>query len=349
MKSRKLLALVAIMAIMACKKDPKPGSNPISQNPGIFVLNEGPFSAGNGSLSYIDLSNLTVSHNIFAQANGFPAGAVLNSILRYDGKLYLVSNLSARVEVADEKTLESVGFADGFQSPRYIAHWGNSRLAVSDWNSNTVRIIDANSLQTIKTLSTGNGPERLYTSFLYAVVLNSGGFGSDSTLSLFDINTLESVGTRQVAPVPNSMVLAGGRYWLLCSGIPNWSDPTLSKPGALLELDATTLEVLKTHPISLSIGHPGDLVFNKSLNKLMFLSNSYGGAIMQSSLGDAGNFEIFKAGTYYSLAYDEIRNHILAGNALSFAEQGWVVRIPQNGTPLDSFQVGLIPTDFAIR
>jgi hypothetical protein len=347
-KCNALFISALVLFSFGCDDDDNP--KPVSQaNPSIYVLNEGPFSAGSGSISQIDLSTNTVFKDVFFSRNGFPAGAILNDFEIIGNQYYIVSNLSAKVEVASVFDWTSTATVSGFSSPRAVADLGNNRIGVSDWGTNKMYILSSTGNTIIDSVSTGSGPEKMVVLNDNILIMNTGGFGLDSTLTVINRSDLSLKQNLTVGDVPNSARITPSSLWVLCSGFSDWMDPSKDTPGRLLELNPNTLEILRNVEIPLSIGHPADLIYNANNASLYFLSNTYGGSIYSCPIANPSNFQKVKAGGYYSLDWDPIRSNIIAGNPLSFAESGWVIRLSANNTLIDSIEVGLIPTDYIFR
>jgi hypothetical protein len=350
MKSTHLLASLAIALFCASCEDDKQVFNPppAAYGSGTIVINEGPFTAGSGSLTYISADGARVEQEVFLAENGYPAGAVLNSASMVDDRLVIISNVSGRIESVDRASMQSRAVNTELGSPRYAIKAGPGTIAATDWSDNSVNFFDRN-LQKIKSVECGVGPEQMVSSIDRLFVLNSGGFGRDSSMTVIGLDNLEVQSTLYIGDIPNSALIANSSLWVLCSGYADWTDPANDTEGQLVQIDLNTLATLAVYPIPLSIGHPGDLIFDQVNNRLCFLSNAYSGSIIGTDLGNPGSFTSLKGGSYYSLDYDPIRGQIVAGNALSFAEAGWMIRFNSSMAIDDSVKVGLIPTDFVFN
>lgn len=342
------LAIASACLMSSCKEDAQILNPPVQEEypRGIIVVNEGPFSSGSGSLTYVSADKSRVEQEVFFKENDYPLGSVLNSGELIDGLLYVVSNVSGRVEIVNRASMKSEGFIDGLNSPRYVAKAGPGAIAISDWDTDQVHFYSTSNHQLLTSVNCGKGPERMYSFFDRLFVLNSGGFGRDSTISVINLTNLTLETTITVGDIPNSGVIGNGYLWVLTSGFANWNDPSQDTEGRIIGINLSTLAIEYNDPVPLSIGHPGDVVryFN---GQLFFLSNAYGGSIM--AWNGNNSFEQKKKGTYYALDYDPVRHLVVAGNALSFAEPGWMIILDPNWMVQDSIPVGLIPTDFVFN
>ncbi|RZK33443.1 MAG: YncE family protein, partial [Pedobacter sp.] len=118
---KKSLWLVAIMIVFAaCRKDPgvTPEQtetafppNPSSAIKGMYILNEGNMNMNKASLDYVDLRGGTYRRNIYGQANPEVTrglGDVGNDIGVYGSKMYVVVNVSNKLEILDVKTAKRI-------------------------------------------------------------------------------------------------------------------------------------------------------------------------------------------------------------------------------------------------
>ena len=97
-------------------------SDPIVENsPSIekvYIVNEGGFGIGNGSVSYYDVMADTVYNNIYQTANGVPLGDVVQSVFVHGDTTYICVNNSNKVEVVKTSTFESIAQIE-VANPRY--------------------------------------------------------------------------------------------------------------------------------------------------------------------------------------------------------------------------------------
>src|SRR5690606_5285819 len=113
---------------------------------------------------------------IFQSVNNRPLGDVAQSMCIVGERGLIVMNGSARVEVIDAKTAVSLGTINGLSSPRYMVARNNSIAYLTDWVSNSVKVIDASQNAITNSISVGKGPEGLTISDDKLFVCNSGGY-----------------------------------------------------------------------------------------------------------------------------------------------------------------------------
>lgn len=204
---------IALLIFSSCKKK-ESEETPITdsfQN-GILVLNEGLFQHNNSSLTWIDLSNEKVSHDVFLDLNNRPLGDTGNDLLSYGGKIYISVTGSSTVEVLDKRTLKSIkqipfNYNNTAQEPRNLSFYAEN-VFVSSFDG-YVSAIDTTTLKIQKRIEVGRNPEGICVSNQSLFVANSGGLdfqNPDTTVFEIDLNTLEVIDTFVVGENPGSII-----------------------------------------------------------------------------------------------------------------------------------------------
>ena len=107
-----IAAMALTVMVTACKKD----SSPVTQtttppavtgaySTGVFIVNEGQYPSGAGTVSFFNRSTKALSNDIFQTVNGRPLGDEAQSMTIYSGKGYIVVNNAQCVEVVTAATL----------------------------------------------------------------------------------------------------------------------------------------------------------------------------------------------------------------------------------------------------
>jgi len=352
MKNVLYLGLVATL-LFACEPEPTPPppTPDIKYADGILITNEGPFSSGSGTLSYYNPTTNAVENDIFQTANGYPVGSILQSVYSYQAtnRAYLVVNNSQKVIVANRNTMAEVAEITGFSSPRYFTTVASQKAYVTDWVSNTVKVINLNTNTIDKSLPTGQGPERMLVYGSRVLVANSGGFGVDSTLTVINTFSDELQSTIPVGHNPNSMVIdANGQLWVLCGGINDFVTPANSTPGKLIKIDLATFTKIAELTFPNAVDHPTGLVKNNAGTLIYWLSNGYAGNVVEMNISAPALPSAAKInGTFYSLVLDPSTDEIYTTDALDFQQDGVMYRFSSGGALIDSVLVGIIPGGFS--
>lgn len=198
---------------------------------GILISNQGNFTDGFGTVSYISNDFATTENNIFSNVNGRTLGAVAQSITFNGDLAYIIINASNQIEVVNRYTFQSVATIDtGLSNPRYMAisngkgyvtNWGEGGIATDDY----IAILDlTTNIVTTESIAVEEGPESILAIGNTIYVAHQGGFSQNNIVSVINTNTDAISTTITVGDVPNSMQLdANENLWVLCGGIPAWT------------------------------------------------------------------------------------------------------------------------------
>ncbi|KMQ66219.1 lipoprotein [Chryseobacterium angstadtii] len=170
---------------------------------GFYLLNEGNMGSNKCTLDYFDYATGTYHKNIYAEINPSVVkelGDVGNHIMIYGSKMYVVVNVSNKIEVLEAKTAKRIKTIQ-LQNCRYMSFKGNKVYASSyagpvDLNPNSppgkVVEIDTTSLAIERQVVVGYQPEEIEIIGNQLFVANSGGYmfpNYDKTVSVIDLNS----------------------------------------------------------------------------------------------------------------------------------------------------------------
>ena len=184
---------------------------------GVFLLNEGNFNLGNGSLSFYSYHSFTLYNQLFYSVNQRPIGDIPMSMTINGNRIYIVVNNSGRIEIVDKSSLRSVSTVTGLKSPRYMEVVDANRAYVTSLYSDSVAILN---------LSTGNisGYINLKKPS-EAIALSSTGkafiahwYGGNKIM-VVNTESNQVIDSVEVGAEPESMTI--DRYnilWVLCNG-----------------------------------------------------------------------------------------------------------------------------------
>lgn len=342
----------ALLALSACKKDDD--TQPTEKfGPGIFIVNEGPFQNGTGTISFWNRQDGVVQHDIYSEVNGEDLGNIAQSMTIAEDKAFIVVNNGGKVVVVDVHTFVKIGEITGLSLPRYlVTQPGTSTAFVSQWGATgtdgSVAVVNTDNYTVTTTIPTGSGAEALLLRGDELWVANAGGFGRDSTISIVDVNTLSVKETLVVGDNPNSLVQdSDGNVWVVCAGYAHNFDPNdpLSTKGKLLKITGKVVSTSFELP-----NNAGRLVINKQGNRLFYLDNVYGGQAYDFYTNQPQvNSTPFLSGSWYSLGYDPVENTLLAGNAGDFTSAGTMSVADASGNVVREIATGIIPTFFVVN
>lgn len=186
--------------------------NPSAAVKGMYILNEGNMNMNKASLDFVDFRTGKYQRNIYNQANPEITrglGDVGNDILVYGSKLYVVVNISNKLEILDAKTAKRIKQID-LVNCRYVTSSGG-KVYVSAYLGKVgdptaaqgiVAQIDTATLAVDKTVTVGRQPEEMAVVGHRLYVANSGGYSPpdyERTLSVIDLNTFKEIKRIDVA------------------------------------------------------------------------------------------------------------------------------------------------------
>lgn len=209
-----------LIIISACRKDPQPlpseitrvEPEPTSTIKGFYLVNEGNMNMNKASLDYMDLVNGIYTRNLYNQVNPEVTkglGDVGNDIGRYGTKLYVVVNVSNKVEVLNVKTGKKIGQIN-ITNCRYVT-FNNGKAYVSAYlgkvgdpkaPNGIVAEIDTTALKINRTVEVGRQPEEMAIIGNKLYVANSGGYSPpdyEHTVSVIDLTSFTEIKRIEVA------------------------------------------------------------------------------------------------------------------------------------------------------
>lgn len=341
----KFLAIctLVISVLASCDKDDDTPKG-VYEN-GVFIVNEGNFQANNGSVSFYNYGADSVSNNIFKEVNNRVLGDVVQSIKLSGDNAFIVVNNSNKVEVVNRYTFEEEGVVEGITQPRYVEVNG-SKGYVSCWDK-TVKVIDINTFEILKSIDVGSGAERMLITNGNLYVANGGAYGTDSTISVISLETEDVVANINVKYNPKSLVLdKSGNIWALCSGKEvydgSWNLVDES-PAKLYKIDVATNQAVleielfaSSHPTRLQIDNDGTTLYH---------DGGFGAPGIYSLVVDDVKATMTKIidKSAYGFSYDSQTNVLFVCDAGSFQGAGTLYRYETDGKELGSYEVGIGP------
>ncbi len=330
--------------IMGCSNDDNGPLMPtVDFAPGVFIVNEGNFGSGNGSISFYHPETMDVSQDIFQAVNGRPTGDVVQSMAIGGDRIYVVANGSNTVEAVERGTFNSTAtLTDGLANPRFAATH-NDKVYVSNWGSfdenfqldqSFVQVWEAGASAPSATINTDNGTENL-------MVVGDRLFASNSftnTVSVIDLNTEEVISTLELYQGPGAMVLdAAGNLNVICTGNFQGQD------GRIITINPNSLQITGT--IELGLNPSNRLTVAEGT-----LFTIAGANVVKISPSGAPELVSIEGVTgLYGIDYDAARGEFYLGDAAGFQGNGKVIITDQNFEEKESFSTGVGPNGFVFE
>jgi YVTN family beta-propeller protein len=346
MKIRNLfLSLFLIGLSWSCSND----ENEDIQEPvgdyanGILVSNEGPFSNGSGTVSFISEDLSVVNNGIYKMKNNEDLGNVVQSIGLTEDEAFIVANVSNKINVVNRYTFEKVAsITEGLNNPRYfieangkgyVTNWGDAADETDDF----LAIINLQNYTVEGTISVVLGPEAILAKNDMVYVAHQGAWGQNNKVSVINTTTNEVVKTLIVGDVPNSMQLdASGNLWVLASGKPAYTEDETA--GVLSRINTYTNEVDTNFEFEIT-EHPGKLNLDGSTLYYFLGGTVYKQGLSATSLNKESVLE--NVG-FYAMA---VKNGRLYGtDAGDYASNGTIAIYDLNTKlAIESLTMGIIP------
>ncbi|HRW97463.1 MAG TPA: hypothetical protein P5104_08040 [Bacteroidales bacterium] len=343
---RWILMIFSGIFMLSCTDDYREiitGENKFLQGKGVFIINEGNFGSGNGSLSFLNLDSLVMQNNIFYSVNKRPLGDVPYSMIFSNDDIFLVVNNSSKIEVMSRSDLSSKATLTGFTSPRFILKVSEVKAYISDFYSSRIAMLNLESGEVSGYIQTGRSSENMvlaggkvfvafWSNYAFPELINN-------MVMIIDPVTDQLIDSVQVGKEPNSMVVdKNGRVWVLCSGgFLNKETP------AFHCIDPVTLDTehilyfseIKSYPTSLCINGNGDSLFY--LNRGVFgLSVDAEELPDQPLISQDGRL-------FYSLGINPVTSELFVTDAVDYQQQGRVLHFSATGQLKNTYSAGIIP------
>jgi len=338
------LLFAGILFIASCEHEENLTTDkniPGTFKPGVFIINEGNFGGGNGSVSYFDLTESKMYNHIFQEINDRSLGDIPQSMFIMDDLGFIVINNSAKIEVINMDDFRSVNTISGFSSPRHFLPVSDSTAYVSDMFSGSISVVNLNDFTITKTIEIGMSTEQMMKIDDEIFVANWMG---GNKILVIDPIIGEIIDSIEVIIEPNSMVLdKNHKLWVLCSG--GYLNEEM--PG-IIRIDPATREKEEIFLFSVLESSPSHLCISGSGDTLYYLNNG----IFQMPVTDTeipSEPIVLTEKLFYSIGIDPEIGIIYAADAIDYQQKGKVFRYSPDGALKDSFDVGIIPGSFVFN
>ncbi len=358
MKSINLLRTLAVLFILltafsSCKKDDDEDiGEVIIENPeympgnGIFIINEGTFLSGNGSIDFMNTDKGIMYKNIYYTVNKVALGDIPLEMKIYENKAYIVVNNSGKINIVDMENFEQITSIEGLNQPRRFLKVNSSKAYISSLAEPSLFIMDLSTNTINGTVQTQKSCENLllFNDVVYATNWSNWYVQEENnTVQIIDVNTDQKIKDIVVNKEPNSIVIDKNNIiWVLCSGgFMGEEIPALCKIDPLSQQLIETIAFPDTNmsPSKLCINGNGDELF--FLNNGIFRMNITENSIPQQVLVPQEN------SFFYGLFIDPVDSRIYASDARDFASSGVVFIYDKDGNYEGSRISGIVPGDFS--
>lgn len=344
---KKLLFLILSLSLaLSCTKEPNPVNDEPAKTflsgPGAFVINEGNFRGGNGSVSYFSYDSMKVFNDIFTIVNQRPLGDIPYSMELTDSKAYIVVNNSGKIEVTDLDDLSSLATIKGLESPRYLSLINESKAYVTSLFSDSITIIDLKSNSITGYININQTSEAILTRYSTAYVTSWAGGNKIIIINTVANQVTDSI---EVGHEPESMVIdRNDNLWVLCNG--GWAREHFAE---LVAISTKTNMITKRIVFPSINDSPTCLKIDKEGLNLYFLNN---GVVRMSVFENKIPEEVLipqNDRLFYKLAVNPLNNEIFVTDVVDYVHRGKLLRYSEDGDLLSEFETSIIPGTICFR
>ena len=333
--------------LLACNK--KNNEQPFGayQN-GTIVLNEGVFMQNNATLSFIANNFDSVGLDIFKTVNQKQLGDVLQSAAQNENDLYLVLNLSNKIEVVERNTMKNIATINGLNNPRFMKIANNSKAYVTNWGNPFstpalppyLAVVDLKTKNITKKLYTGAGAEHLQ------IIQNRLYVGAAFTnkIYVYDINSdalLDSISTAPHSPY-SMIVDENEKLWVMTY---SFDDNFNSSLGAIMRFDVKNNKQEFSLPIDASPNNiKSNLLYDKQLKNFYYMTEA--GVFQFKNNATTLPKSPYIAGNYSAIGMNNAEQLFLGIANYSDISKNFVKVFDKAGKEIKSFQTGFAPNNF---
>lgn len=338
----KNILFLALLLLFSCTEFREEPPTEPDNGTGAFIVNEGKFMGGDGSLSFFSYDSSTVYNDLFAAKNSRPLGDVPNSMIIYGDQGYIVVNNSGKIEVIDKTSLKSTATISGLISPRNIAVPDGSKAYVSSLYSDSIAIIDLKRNLIKGYIDVGKSTESLLVNGGVTYVTN---WLDGNTVYVINNATDRIFDSIKVGTEPESMVIDKyNQLWVLCTG--GWRK---EHPAELYVINTGSNEVsgkfifpaISDSPSNLRIDGPGQTLYY--LNNGVWKMNIDAAALPASAL-------IAQSGQlFYRMKINPVNGDILVTDAVDYVQSGYLLVHKDDGTFISKHKTGVLPGDICFN
>jgi hypothetical protein len=342
----KIIALLILfLTVSSCKKNQDTlmdSTESILTGDGVFILNEGNFKWGNGSLSYYSYDSTKIYNDIFLKINGWPLGDVPNSITTIGNNTYIVVNNSGKIEVVKRNTLESIATINGLISPRNISMVNSNKAYVTSIYSDSVAIINLVDNSISGYINLRRSSEAIAVSGSKAFISNWMGGKEIMIINSLNDKVVDSV---EVGIEPESMAIDKyNKLWVLCNG--GWNRQNFAE---LIVINTITNLIENRLVFPTKEASPSCLQIDGKGETLYYLENG----VRQMSIGSMTlpvTPLIPESGAYfYKIAINPVNSDIFITDAVDYVQSGNVLFYKKDGTFVSTYKAGIIPGSMCFK
>lgn len=348
--SRKILNIVVVLFLVwSCSDEPvETVFFDLNTENGVFISCEGNFMYGNSSLSFYNPENKTVQNQLFYARNNVPLGDVAQSLAMHENTLFIVVNNSGKIYAIDAESVKFKGVITGLTSPRYMLFISDEKAYVSDLYAHKISVVNPITYEIIGEIELleNHTSEQMVQVGKYVFATS---WSYNKYLLVINSETDKLVDSIRTPFQPKNLkVDKNGKIWVLSDGGFEGS-PVGDEQAALTRIDPETRTVEQIFKFENKLTRPSNLEMNNAKDTLYFIDGGVCKMSVNSNQLPDSAFIHAENKLLYNLAINPKNNEIYAVDAIDYTQDAIVYRYSQRGTLIDSFKVGINPSDFLFR
>jgi YVTN family beta-propeller protein len=303
---------------------------------GVFVLNEGNFRSGNGSLSFFSYDSSKIYNNVFLDINKRPLGDIPYSMNMQGGEAYIVVNNSGKIEVVNSNDLESIATINGIVSPRYISFINDRKAYVTSLYSDSVTILDLSANSISGYINIKRPSEAIVNLNSNAYVAHWAG---GNKIMVINTETNQVTDSIEVGMEPESMVIDKNEIlWVLCNG--GWKREYFAE---LIAVDTRTNTIDKRFTFPSKTDSPTCLQIDRKGETLYYIHDGIRRMDINATELAPGIFIQKLNHTFYKMGINPDNDEIFITDVVDYVQKGNLLRYRNTGTLVSTMQVDIVP------
>jgi hypothetical protein len=334
-----ILFLMLLLSTWSCKrKEPMPV--PVtSQNAGFFIVNEGNYTWGNSSLTFVDETEGTSENQVFFRANNAPLGDVAYAMYLYGGSGFVTINNSGRIYRIDPYTYKHTGTLQGLVSPRQILFLNSTTALISDLYQPSVTVFNPATLTITGAIATGFTTEGFAVSG-NRIFITCWSF--QNKVLVLDRNSLAVTDTLTTGVQPRWIKTdRNGTVWVLCDGGYPGNPAGYEKP-SFYNIDSSLHITRRIEFPSAQYATYG-FDMNPARDSLFVLYNGVSAFSVHDSVFPAQQLVTSNGRNFYSIAINPSGSRMVLTDAANFSSDGKVYIYTASGQLIRTFTTGINP------
>ena len=342
----KILILITIPLFYSCIREVDPVITGISETylsgSGVFILNEGNFRSGNGSLSFFSYDSLKIFNHVFMDINNRPLGDVPYSMGIDGSRIYIIVNNSGKIEVAGINDMRSVTTISKIASPRYISFIRGSKAYVTSLYSDSVTILDLTSNSVSGFINLKKSSEAVVSISSTAYAASWVGGNKIMVLNTINDSVKDSI---EVGVEPESMVIDKNEtLWVLCNG--GWKRENFAQ---LIAINTKTNTIEKRFIFPSVTDSPTCLQINGTGETLYYLQNGVRRMGIDASELPSEVFISEQNNVFYRMGVNPSNGEVFVTDAGDYVDRGKVLRYSREGVFIAEMIADIIPGNLCFK